>query len=237
MPIRVGPAKPAQPAAYETWRQDPTPENYQALLDHLKPTVDAALRSHAGGDESLRLRANIMTGQFLKKFDPKQAQLNTYLHGQLQGLRRYAQERQRVIHLPENRRADAQQVLKLQAEYRDRYGMDPSVSLVQDQLNMSRQRVLRAEGVSGERPASEMQSEKGEAPAASSRTPDEIWADYVYHDLDEVGKKIFEWTTGYNGRDTLSKTEIARRLKVTPAAVSSSISKILRRLDEGLELQ
>ncbi len=237
MPIAVGTKKPKQLPAYEAWKKDPTPENHQALLDALKSTIDAALRSHAGGDERLRPRANILVSQALQKFDPQQVQLNTYLHGQLQSLRRFAQERQRVIHLPENRRMDAQQVLRLKADYRDRYGMDPSVAHLQDALNMSRKRVLLAEGVMGERPASEMQSEKGEAPGTAQRGADEVWADYVYHDLDETGKKIFEWTTGYNGQDRRSKTEIARQLKVTPAAVSSRITKILRRMDEGLEAQ
>ena len=95
--------------------------------------------------------------------------------------------------------------------------------------------MLLAEGVLAEKPSSEVQTEKGEAPGAMTKGADEVWADYVYHDLDETGKKIFEWTTGYNGQDRLSKTEIARQLKVTPAAVSSRISKTLSRLNEGLE--
>jgi len=237
MPIKVGPSQPKQPEVYEAWKKDPSPDNYQKLLVSLKPTIDAALQSHAGGDESLRMRATIMTGQFLKKFDPRQAQLRTYLHGQLQGLRRYAQERQRVIHLPENRRADTQQVLQLRADYRDRHGTEPSVGYLQDTLQMSRKRVLQADSLQGERPGSEMQSEKGDQPGVTSKGADEVWADYVYHDLDEVGKKIFEWTTGYGGQERLPKTEIARRLKVTPAAISSRVSKILRRLEEGMELE
>ena len=138
MPIAVGPKKPKQPVAYEAWVADPTPDNYQALLNHVKPTVDAALRTHANGDERLRMRANILVARALPKFDAKQVQLNTYLHGQLQSLRRVAQERQRVVHMPENRRMDAQQVIRCKTDYRDRYGMDPSIANLQDTLHMSK---------------------------------------------------------------------------------------------------
>ena len=237
MPVAVGKKQPKQPEAYEAWVKAPTPENEQALLTQMKPSVDAALRSHAGGDERMRPRANILVKQSLAKFDPKQVQLGTYLHGQLQSLRRFATERQRVIHLPENRRMDAQQVIRYKGDYRDRYGMDPSVAHLQDALNMSNKRVLLAEGVMAEKPSGEVQTEKGDAPGTRSKGADEVWMDYVYHDLDETGKKIFEWTTGYNGQDRLSKTEIARQLKITPAAISSRITKILSRLDEGTNLQ
>ena len=57
------------------------------------------------------------------------------------------------------------------------------------------------------------------------------WRDYVYHDLDTKSRKIFEWTTGYGGTKILPKQEIARRLKITPAAVSSRIQTIIAFLE------
>ena len=56
------------------------------------------------------------------------------------------------------------------------------------------------------------------------------WAEFVYFDMDAVNKKIMEWTLGLHGSDTFSNIEIARKLRLTPGAVSQrkqSIQKIL----------
>jgi DNA-directed RNA polymerase specialized sigma subunit len=54
----------------------------------------------------------------------------------------------------------------------------------------------------------------------------------VYHDLDEVNRKVFEWTTGYNNKPILKKIDVAKNLKISPAAVSQRIDTIQKRLNE-----
>ena len=60
-----------------------------------------------------------------------------------------------------------------------------------------------------------------------------MWSDYVYYDLDPIDKKIFEWTTGYAGSKIIPKGEVAKKLRITPAAVSLRINKIVKKLEEG----
>ena len=76
-------------------------------------------------------------------------------------------------------------------------------------------------------------SEKEEFMFKGNKSPDNIWADYVYFDLDPRDKKIFEWTTGYGGTNIISKGSIAKKLKISPASVSVRINRIITKLAEG----
>lgn len=221
-------------AAHDAWKAEPTDDNFNTLLNHLKPTVDAALFSYAGGDETLRLKANILASQALSTYDPKKSALNTHVMNSLHRLSRVRADRQTLIHVPENQRFDSAAITRFKADYRDQHGHEPDMADIQDGLSMSKRRITNIEGHSAEVPAAKMVSEKGDMPAAMGRSADEVWADYVYHDLDPIGRKVLEWTTGYNGREILSKTEIARRLGVSAPAVSARISRIMAKLDEGL---
>jgi len=57
------------------------------------------------------------------------------------------------------------------------------------------------------------------------------WIDAVYHDLPPVDRLILQHRTGYRGADTLDNQELARRLNLTPAAVSQRAARIQKKLD------
>ena len=182
-------------AAHDAWQKEPTSENFNTLLTHLKPTVDAALFSYAGGDETLRLRANILAAQALHTYDPQKSALGTHVMNSLHRLSRLRADRQTLIHVPENQRFDSAAITRFKADYRDQHNHEPALAEIQDGLSMSKRRILNIEGHTAEVPEARMTSEKGDTPAAAGRTVDDVWTDYVYHDLDDTGKKVFEWTT------------------------------------------
>ena len=221
------------PEDWNRWQKEPTEANFSTIMSALKPTIDSALFSFGQGDEALRMRANIIAAKAIKSFDPqKRVQLKTHVYNNLKGLQRIRAERSQMIHVPENQRLDRYNIDRYKRQYQERYGAEPSLAQMQDDLGMSRGRVLKAEGLLPETATSQTESEKGDI-LLSPKDPNEVWLDYVYHDLDEIGRKVFEWTTGYNGRKVLKKTEIAKRLKMSPAAVSKRVSKILAKVEEG----
>ena len=219
------------PKVSEPWRQwkaNPTPEAYKAVFDEVKPAVDSAMTSFAGGDQSLRTRAHILTAQAIQSYSPeKGAALKSHVYTNLQRLQRFRTERSRAVRVPENIDADRRAIFVFTAEYKDRHGTEPNIDDITDGMGISRKRVMRTrahevtEGVRS--------SDKGDLPALRSRN--DVWQDYVYHDLDTRGKQIFELTTGYNGSKVVSKREIARRLKITPAAVSLRVNQIVKQLE------
>jgi len=226
--------KKVPPQEYTDWKSAPSDENYKNLMSYLKPTIDSGITSFAANKQSLRTRANILASQALESYEPEKAALKTHVFNHLKRLQRYQQERGHVVHVPENRRADAGRVHKYVLEFQDKQGIEPSDSQLSDHFGMSLKRVRRAR-YGGEIAESQVIRDKGDLPGTIHRDPEKIWADYVYHDLDSINQKIFEWTIGYGGADKLSKKEIARRLKMTPSAVSQRSASIRQQLQLGVQ--
>ena len=220
---------------WEAWKTTPSPEAYGELMKTVQPTVDSALRSLGGDKQSaLDIRARILADKAVKTYDPKQgASLKTHLYNSLQPLQRIAQQRRYATSVPEGVIDDRQQYTDFSRRYNDEHGHEPSMAETMQTLGWSQSRFgkIRATREAGE---GEFESEKGDTSVVSNRRhPNEVWTDAVYHDLDEKSKKVFEWASGYGGGQTLPTTEIARRLKITPAAVSGRIATIQKQLEEG----
>jgi len=225
--------KKLPPQEYEAWKGNPSGENHSNLMKSLDPIINSALMSFTGGDKTLRTRARILADKALQTYDPARgASLKSHVYNNLQRLQRFSAQRQRALHVPENVRFDSQVIRRFKDEYRDKYGDDPTDDTVADRLGMSRRRVTKA-GTAGEMSESQTLGEIGDLQGTISKTPEQVWMDYVYHDLDDTNKKILRWTSGYQGSEMLRKKEIARRLGITPSAVSSRVSTITRKLEAG----
>jgi DNA-directed RNA polymerase specialized sigma subunit len=60
----------------------------------------------------------------------------------------------------------------------------------------------------------------------------DAWLEFVYGDLSPTDKLIMDMTLGRNGRRRTSTQEIAKRLNITPGAVSQRASKIQTMIDQ-----
>jgi hypothetical protein len=218
---------------YSVYKTQPTPENRAELFKALSPVISRSIMTYGGGDKSLEMRAWILADQALSTYNPdKGASLATHIHGNLQRLNRVRAERARAVHVPENVRNDSARVHAYALEFQDKNGYEPSALQVADALSFSKKRAAKAL-FGGEIPESQMMTEKGDVSSKGySRTEDEIWTDYIYHDADDKDRKIMEWTMGYQQAPVLSKTEIAKRLRMSPSAVSQRLTSINKRLAE-----
>lgn len=227
--------------AYKAWaaskdnpKQEPIARG--ELLRALKPTIDSALHSYSGGaGESLRTQATLMALDVARRYDPsKGVQLNTYVFGNLQGLRRKAADRSNIIKVPEGVLLDANKIENERNDFLTETGREPTVSELADKTGLSIRRLERIKGGAGAQMAeSQTLNEKGDSLFTKTSDPQKIWSDMVYHDLDPVDKKIFEWSTGYGGSDRIKKGDMAQRLKISQPAVSARINKIVAKLEEG----
>jgi len=203
-------------------------------MSYLQPTMDAGLRSYAQGDQSLKLRAKILATQAVDRWDPtKGAALKTHVFNNMKGLQRFRNNRSSVVHIPESVRTDLSRIRTFENDYKADNGYDPSDAETADALSLSMKRIQKTR--STERPASSALNEQGHDTFAKERDPYDVWKDYVYYDLSAANKKIFEWTTGYGGSPVISKQEIAKRMKISPAAVSMRVSTIQSKLSKVLE--
>jgi len=227
--------------AYDLWKKSPSKENMGRVVREADSIINNAMTSYSGG-VPVRSQAKVLVSNAVRKFDPnKGTKLSTYLHTQLQPLQRVARKRVDIVRVPERTQMELEKLRTAEQEFIDTEGREPADSELSDQLGISLKRIkyLRQKET-GTKAESLYEPESEEAtrysPGVSRKTAEEVWVDYVHHDLGPIDQKILEWRTGYNGKEILSNNEIARKLKMTPAAVSQRAGKIALRLEEGARL-
>lgn len=226
-------------AAYTGWRAKPNPQNASLFLQAASPTIEKALRAYAPGmGDSLKTRARIMALNAARTYDPsKGMKLNTYLFQTLHGLSRFYGRRSNPLYIPEGRLLDKGRLDAAENELKDELDREPTAAELADRTGLP---VHRIESLRSATPASKSESstfsEEGDSLFSQKSDPERLWADYVYNEMDDKDKKIFELSTGYGGAQKVPKGEIAKRLGISAPAVSQRITKISKKLSEGLEI-
>lgn len=221
--------------AYEAWRQAPSPASAGQMLQQLAPTIDSALTSYAPAErDALATRAKLIALKAAGTYDPKQrTKLSSHVFNNLKSLNREKARRGHVVHIPENVLLERNKLGQVRKELEEDRGSEPTVEELADHMGLSPRRIERIEAAGAQVSASQSLTEKGDSLFSKAEDPQRIWSDYIYHDLDGPDKKIFEWSTGYGGTKRIPKLEIAKRLKISPSAVSQRIGRIVGRLEEG----
>jgi DNA-directed RNA polymerase specialized sigma subunit len=207
------------------------------LLDTAKPILSKALVSYAGNDKSLTSQAKRLAVKAFKSFDPSRGtKLRTHLYIQLQPLQRERMKRTSPVSIPERVQFEQYKLKQAENEFREVRGREASDGELSEKLGLSPKRIAHvrafANGTLSE--GQVVQPSTGaKLPGTEEVNAQDIWIEYVHHDLDPLDKKILEWKTGLYGKAILSTNEIARRLKITPGAVSQRASKIALKIEEG----
>lgn len=240
--------EPEHAEAYQAWKAAPGPETADALLQSLQPVLDSALRSYGGGaaaSPTLRSRAKLLTLNAMQRYDPSRAKLRTHLLTQLQGLRRVAAQEGQIIGLPERVGLALHQLKTAENELQERLGREPTTAELADHTGLSVKRIAHvrkaqpglAEGSLAAAAAEDEESQAVLGPAVRGGTEGEdTWREFVYADLHPTDQLIMEHSLGLHGRPVLDKKAIARKLRVTPGAVSQRAARIQERLDRREEL-
>lgn len=229
-------------ALHKQWLQKQTPALNTQLLQKVQPTIDTAVSSYVGPTPSpaIKTRAKLMALKAMQSFDPARGNIKTHLLSQLQSLRRLAAQEQNIIAIPEQVGLDFQKLTEAENALRDRLSRDPSDDELADATGLSTRRIGKirsfhkpiAEGST----VIETSDDYADSGAVASKIPGQMseqdaWMDFVYGDLDPVNKLIMDMSLGRNGRKKASVQEIARKLNITPGAVSQRAAKIQQMLN------
>lgn len=223
------------------WQKTGDKELGNKILHRLKPIITNAVIRNAGNpDPVLMSRARLLVLKSLKNYDPSKGQLNTYVFNVLQGIKRYRFQFMSGVHIPESARLQKQQLDQISLELEEQLGRPPTVEELADKTGWSAKRIQHLQQLSESLSASTldsfMETNPGgfqvQGPRREGGVQDEIWQEVVYQELDPIDKKIFEWTLGYKGGKKLPNEEIAKRLKLTPGAISQRKKKIQQKLNE-----
>jgi len=208
--------------AYQEWTKSPTPENMQKLLHSSDSTLNSAITSYGSGNKNLRPSAKMLAMKAFKSYDPNRGtKLRTHLMTQLQPLRRESFKQRSIVRVPERIEADRITLHGASSTFKDAYDRDPSDEELADTTGLSIPRIAQVRGHI--RPVSETEYVENygpNLPGVQQISPEDVWADYVYFDLSPIDKKIMEWKTGIYKHEMLSNMDIAKKLKMTPGAIS-----------------
>lgn len=226
--------------AYDAWKTSPSPLTNSGLIKAVQPVVDSAIKSYGISSPTLQGRAKQMTLQAFQTYDPNKGRLRTHLLSQLQGLRRVSAQEQNIIALPEQVALDQKFLHDQENNLRDFLGRDPSDAEIADHTGISYKRLkyvrqfkppLASSHVSQPSAAGDDYMEPGVQQLGRDEHA-EAWQDFIYADLGETDRVIMDYTLGRNGSPKLPAAEIARRLGITPSAVSQRTARIQTMLDE-----
>lgn len=218
----------------------PSNERGLAVVREYQPEIDAIVHGMMGGSASpiVRRRAYIMAVQALKTYDPQRGvPFKKYLSVQLQPMRRMSRQIHEPITIPERHRRYQALLDKARMELLDELDREPSPQELADRTGLSlRQQKRIAEvgrnimSVGGYQQATTTdENPAGLLPATDVYDEQQEWQDYVYHDLDDVDKQIYD----ARREGLVSNNELATKLNLTPGALSQRASRIEARMAKG----
>lgn len=208
------------------------------FLREVDPTITKGVSSFAGGDQAYKTQARLLALEAAKSYDPDRGtDITTHVYNNLKRLQRTSAQRGNLTHVPEKAAMERQQIQRAMREWEADHGNEPTTEDIASVTGLSRKRI---DAVMNMRPVaveSMVVTPEGENLVASQdQRALDLYNHAIYDELDDIDKKIYEWSTGYGKGVKLSNKEMAQRLNITPAAVSQRAAKISAKFVEGREL-
>lgn len=136
----------------DMWRQwkgsKEDPKHLEPLLRSLKPTIDYRVNMYAPANvfkPALRAKANNLTINALRRFDPTKAQLNTHVTNHLKGLNRWTSKHQNVSRITEERVAIIGQYKAARNKLKDAFGFEPTTRQIAQEMKVPEKIVKKLE--------------------------------------------------------------------------------------------
>jgi hypothetical protein len=215
------PTEMAAPAtldeAYTRWAEDPSKVNISNVLKAASRDIDHRIRSYGGTVSPLsRGYGKRIVLEALRSYEPNQrASFRTWSSQQLQRLSRKLRSSSNSVKIPEGRALDAKRIFEQTRLIEAETGYPPSMQDLSDKLSLSTKRV--ASILATQRPITYDDPEL----VLRDSPVDSMVNEWVYSSLAPKDQFIFESLSGYGDAAVIPSTQIAAKLKVTPAYIST----------------
>jgi DNA-directed RNA polymerase specialized sigma subunit len=212
------------------WQKSGDENKLTELITRYQPIVHSITnryRTTGVAPATLRAKANAQLLKAFKTYDPtKGASPVTHVWNNLQKVQRVATESLQSGHIPEYRNLKKSTFTIVRDNLTDQLGREPNVSEMADELGWSHAEVGRMNNeLSGEVTASGAEFDFY-GNAVTQEPKDKLLADYLYHELDNKDKLIFEHTFGYGGKKILNNKELAKKLRTNEMSIHRSKSRL-----------
>ena len=237
-------------ALYLKWKQEPSNENFKAVLNSVKPTINYALATYQGkGNPYIETQAKILASKAVKAYDPGfNVSLPTFLTSQLRKLTRIVRDANNPIKIPERTAYEIAELKEAERELLEKNGgREPDAVELSDHMGISveklenlRKRVVKqiSEGsyFNNAISAGEDNLQTASASENNQETTDytKEAIGYVHNAADYRERKILEWSTGYGGTKILPPKVIAQKLGISESQVSRLTAKLAVQVEQNL---
>lgn len=200
------------------WKKSRDPNLLIELVTRYQPVVNSVVNKYQTtgvSRDTIKAKANVQLLKAFQSYDPgKMASPTTHIWNNLQKVQRMASESLQSGHIPEYRNFKMSTFKTVKDNLNDRLGYEPSVAQMADEMGWSQAEVQRMnQELAGEVTASSAEFDfYGNARQFENK--DKVLVDYLYHELQDKDRVIFEHTFGYGGKPILKNKEIAQKLGV-----------------------
>jgi DNA-directed RNA polymerase specialized sigma subunit len=154
---------------------------------------------------------------------------STHLVNNLKKLSRLSTKYGNVVRTPENTQFGANKLNKLEKDLEHTLGRAPTVDELAHHSGFSQKQTTN---ILSSRKVTTGISSLFESPALFDSQNDE-WVKFVYHDLADTDKLIFEHRTGFGGKQILDNASIAKKLGLSQSVLNNRIRLINTTLAKG----
>lgn len=228
--------------AYQKWKSNRSAENTSAMLNAVSPYIDDSVRKWTGSSNPVAVaKAKVMVIQAMDRYDPSKSQINTFIDRQLQPLNRWSAQKNIGIRLPREKVQGVTQLQEIEQDFEAEFGRAPSVEELATRMGMKPEKIQELQRIRFPAYSDAMVGGQGGEGAAFVEDQavvgnQDLWYKSVYHSLPAVDQVIMQHTIGLYGSPVLSNQAIAKKLKITPSAVSQRKRRIQKLLEQDRAL-
>ncbi len=211
-----------------------SPEEIKKLIDSHKKLIELEASKNAKFIPLtfVKIEAYKLANAAAQKYDASTGiKFSTYLTNALQKLTRLSTQYGGTVRVPENKQFKISKLNQIETGLTETYGRQPTASELADASGMSLSAVNSLLSV---RKKDVNLSNLAYTPIFHAGNDDD-WIHFVYHDLSDKDKLIFEYKTGFGGKPVLDNAAIGKKLSMSPSTISQRLKFITARLAEGLD--
>jgi len=210
---------------WHDWSKDKDPYKLNDLLVSFKPMIKSTVRKWSGGgisDSVLRSKAEVQAVKAFNSYDPdKGTSLSTHVFNNMKKVSRIVYENQNVSRIPEHRITKIGTFNNVKSYLEGRLDRDPTSSELASELGWSLKDVNKMEhALQQDLLVSNDLLGDYSMQSTHSDERDRDVVDFIYYELDEREKQVFEYLTGKYGKPKLAAGKIAVKLGMSDATVS-----------------
>lgn len=222
---------------YDAWKSGDSPETRRHLLKAVKPVLDTAVSTYGGGGSLAGSYARTEALKAFGSYNPEQGSMKNHLLSQLRRLQRRVPQVSNVIAVPERVMADRRHLQETEDQLADSLGRSPSSSELANASGLSVKRLAYIRNASSGVPTGSYTDEAGDTRLPASTIPGQdpagdAWQRMVYDSLPAVDQAIMDMSLGLHGTPVQENRGIAKKLGLSPGAISQRKKKIQQLIDQ-----